>query len=402
MNDWIQNYLLTALRIDKAYKASSQGWFIDTFYGPTSLQSQVDAEPVYQADKLIRQIDDLATTLATQGFGPQRTTFLSKQIQAMSVLAHRLAGAALPLEEEIRRCLDITPQWLPETDLEQALAMYDEALPGTENLRERYHSWEQRSTISSIAPKNLVHLLQQILMEVRQRTRKIIDLPEDETIEVRVVQNQPWGAANWYLGNYRSRLELNGDLPVNLFGLLYLMSHEGYPGHHTEFTLKERHLYRDQGYGEHAVFFISPQLVIAEGIASVAMDLIFTPEEAAAWAIEHLYTPFNRAVTDADLIQLYRAASISRLDDLGGNVVMLLHDGYTEQQIVDYVLQYRLESEEQIRKWIQGLQSPLMQIYAFSYAAGKQVLRPWLQGEQRIPMVKRLLTEQIYPSLLQP
>lgn len=57
--------------------------------------------------------------------------------------------------------------------------------------------------------------------------------------------DEPFAAANGYLGDYRLRIELNTDLPVNLARLSDLLAHEAYPGHHTELVLKEEHLYRE-------------------------------------------------------------------------------------------------------------------------------------------------------------
>ena len=49
-----------------------------------------------------------------------------------------------------------------------------------------------------------------------------------------MVQDQPWSGYNWYLGNGRSRVDLNTDLPIYAYLLTDLLTHEGYPGHHTE------------------------------------------------------------------------------------------------------------------------------------------------------------------------
>ncbi|MDP9357730.1 MAG: hypothetical protein M3R02_21060, partial [Chloroflexota bacterium] len=71
---------------------------------------------------------------------------------------------------------------------------------------------------------------------------------------------------NWYLGQSRSRVEINTDLPIRANALTGLICHEAYPGHHTEWTLKEHHLYRGRGLGEFSIQLIhTPEAVIAEG-----------------------------------------------------------------------------------------------------------------------------------------
>src|SRR5258706_4304399 len=93
--------------------------------------------------------------------------------------------------------------------------------------------------------------------------------------------------------------------------LLDLVCHEGYPGHHTEFVLKERSLYRERGYMEQAIApIICPQSVISEGIATSAFDMIFTPEEAEQCAVENLYPAAGIEPIPIDSGKLARAQEL--------------------------------------------------------------------------------------------
>jgi len=49
---------------------------------------------------------------------------------------------------------------------------------------------------------------------------------------------------------------------------------------------------------------------------------------------------------------------------------------------------------------LRSYQSPLMQIYAFTYSHGKRLLQSVLQGGDRVEVFRRLLTEPVYPSLV--
>jgi len=86
----------------------------------------------------------------------------------------------------------------------------------------------------------------EIIAELRRRTQARFPLPDGESFELRIVTNQPWSAYNWYLGDFRSRIDVNTDLPLHVTGLVDLMAHEGYPGHHTEHSLKEARLARER------------------------------------------------------------------------------------------------------------------------------------------------------------
>ncbi len=74
--------------------------------------------------------------------------------------------------------------------------------------------------------------------EIRKRTAGLVTLPEIEAIEIAMVSDKPWGGYNWYLGDCRSLIEINTDLPIRANSLLDLICHEGYPGHHAEHAIK--------------------------------------------------------------------------------------------------------------------------------------------------------------------
>lgn len=45
-------------------------------------------------------------------------------------------------------------------------------------------------------------MIQRTLAEVRCRTLRFVDLPDDEQVEAETTTGQLYGAANWYLGSY--------------------------------------------------------------------------------------------------------------------------------------------------------------------------------------------------------
>ncbi len=249
-------------------------------------------------------------------------------------------------------------------------------------------------------PEAVLPLVQEVLAEARRRTRRLVALPEGENVDLRAVRDRPYGAANWYLGRYRSRIELNVDRPIHPFGLLYQMCHEVYPGHHTEFALKERTLHRARGYAEQSIFIQGPQLVVAEGMASVALEMIFNPAEFAGWMDAFLRSELGMEGTDLDLAKLFRALVSNLPDELGGNLVMMLRNGRSDEEMLDYAMAYTPHPQALIREMLSSLKSPLRQIYAFSYYHGRRLMEPLLAGPDRAQVFRRLLTEQVYPSLL--
>lgn len=400
LHPWIRRYLQLVLRVGRSYDRLDRGPFVDCYYGPADLAAAVEGEPRPMAAELVGQVGALADSLPAQGFERSRADFLGHHLRALETYCHKLDGHAMSLEEEISGCLDVEADWQAEAPFEQSLALLAEALPGNGDLRTRFARFWQQTTIGAGQPEQVRTLMERILGAARERSQRFVHFPPGEELEVATVRAKPYGAANWYLGGYRSRLEVNVDRPVNPIGLLYQMCHEGYPGHHTEFAAKEKSLYLERGIGEQSVFFLGPQLVIAEGIATLAQRIVFSPEELAAWLADDLLAGMPLELDDVDLPKLIRGLDLSRIDELQGNLVIMQREGRSEQELVDYALAYTPHAEARIHSLISNLKSSLPQVYAFSYCRGKSLIEPLLEGPDRHEVFRRLLTEQVTPSLL--
>lgn len=401
MNEqWFKEYVLLAFRMDKAIQKFTESRFVDYYYGPPEWKAEVEAEAERSPSELVRDAMTLEDALAEQGFEAHRATYLEKQVVALETVCRKLNGETFSLEEEVQRCFDIHPKWISESQFEQGLTLLDEALPGAGSLPNRLQSWKKRYQLVEEKSNLLLNFMQRAAAEARRRTQTFVTLPADEGVEMQTVSGQVYMGENWYLGNYRSRVELNTDLTTDLDGLLYFMCHEGYPGHHTEFVLKEQHLFRERGYLEQTVFpIISPQAVISEGIATSACEMLFTPEVAEQWLAEHIYPEAGIEPDTVDIAKLRKAQEL--LDyPIGGNAAFLLHEGRSDEEVMDYLIKYSAISDEEALKFLEYLKVPFQQAYIFTYFYGRQLMKPWLQGSERWNAFRRFLTEQISPSEL--
>lgn len=404
IHPWIEGYIITALSINRLFTEADppQMPFVDYYYGPPHLKDSANTEAVQHPDTLRGAVDDLRDTLPMQDFAAQRSVFLHKHLCAMESVCRMMSGQRWVLMDEIETCLDIQPVFIPDSEFEQHLRLLDNALPGSGDLRSRY---QQVHELAILSADQVEAVVRRILNEVRFRTSQHWTLPDSETLDLHLLHEMQSGAANWYLGNFRSRLELNVHGPVNLFNLIYQMCHEAYPGHHTEFVMKEQHLYYGQGCAEQSIFILGPQLVIAEGIASEAVQMIFTPEALAAWIQadilpDHL-PALNATLTDMDLTAFVQFSMTGLLDDIGGNLLLMSEAGESEARLIEYAMAYTPFSVQRIRNFMGSIASPLQRIYAFSYPSGKRLVKAAVQrAETPISGFQRLLTEQIYPSAL--
>jgi hypothetical protein len=316
----------------------------------------------------------------------------------MLATCRRLAGDELPYREEVQDCFDILPERTPEATFGAAIAELDALLPGDGDVPARMIAWRDRYVIPVETARRVIDL---IADETRRRTAAFVALPPGESVEFAFVQDQPWSGYNWYLGDARSRVEINTDTPIRAHQLAGLVAHEAYPGHHTEHALKEIHLYRERGYGEHAIQLLNtPECVISEGIATLAESVIFTPEELAEWLAAEVYPAAGVSGDPEREAAIFRAQRALRA--VGANAALLLHEaGASEDEVVAYLMRYGLRPEAEARHSLSFIRDPLWRAYIFTYHVGRDLLGAWLDAApaaERPARFRTLLTEQIAPS----
>src|SRR5579859_2201452 len=334
---WFRDYVQLQFRMDKSIRKFTESRFVDYYYGPPEWKAAVEHEAETPAPDLVQAATTLLDTLPAQGFEEHRALYLSKQVIALETVCRKLNGETFTLEDEVQKCFDIRPTWTPETRFEEAHTLYDEVLPGGGSIFERLQAFRQHYNLASEKASLIVDFMRQAMHEARRRVLSFIDLPQGEEVELDIVSDKVFGGENWYLGNYRSRVELNTDLPTNMRWLMDLVCHEGYPGHHTEFVMKERSLYHERGYIEQAISpIICLQSVISEGIATSAYDLVFTDAGSEQWAREHLYPAAGIEPLDIDLEKFRRANEL--MEGIEGNARFMLSDGRPDDEVKQYLM----------------------------------------------------------------
>jgi hypothetical protein len=398
---WLQDYIFLAFRLHKATTSTYGSPFVEEYWGPAAWRTQVEAESERAGADLVRQAMALTDTLPVQGFAPNCEAYLGKQLRAMETLARKLCGETFRLAEEAARCLDIHPMWTSETQFEQAHALYESVLPGRGSLAERLRTYS-----ASVAwPPEQINLLPAFIdlafAEARKRTSSLVELPEDETIEIEYRPEWEHEGAAYYQGNYRTHIVINTKAAASSLSRLFdhKICHEGYPGHHTDYVLKEAHL-AQHGYLEQTLYLtLAPQCVISEGIAQVAHEMIFSEGEAERWIAFQMDHWLHREVDAQALLRLRQASDL--LQGVWENAAILLDEGHSEAEVAQYFVKYQLLPEDRATSYVAVLKQPLYGLHiALSYGNGKRLVRRWLQGSDREAVFRRFLTEQWTPSQL--
>jgi hypothetical protein len=380
----VHRYLELGLRLGRHVEG-----LVDFYYGPAELADGVAAEPPADAAALAADAARLLDALeAADELDDSRRSWLRAQVVGLETVARTLAGESIPYADEVERCYGVRPQRTPDSVLEGAHAELDDALPGSGSLAERYLAWRERDALTG---ERLAQVVERLAEDLRARTAAGFGLPAGEAVAWELVESEPWSAFNYYLGELRSRVAVNTDLPMLTSVVAGLVAHETYPGHHTEHAWKEQQLVRERGQLEETISLVgTPQALVSEGIGEVGAEVLLG-EELDDLAAHHL-----RAVGveyDADLARRVRGVQ-ARLVGVAGNAALLLHeDDASRAEVREYLKRWSLLSDEHAEHSLAFFTDPMWRTYVTTYADGKRLVRAYVNGDAS--RFRRLLTEQI-------
>jgi hypothetical protein len=372
-----ERYLQLGLRLGKHVDG-----LVDAYYGPPELKEEVDAEETIPSAQLAADADALRDELPDG--------WLRDQVRGCATYAHVLAGDAISYSDEVEGCYGVRPAKTPEEVYAQVHAELDELYPGEGSLRERRNAWRD---VHLVGGDIAVPVLDDLLPLLRRRTEELlVELPAGESLSVEPVTDEPWWAFNYYLGDLRSRVVLNTDVPTTGPDLIHLAGHEVYPGHHTEHAVKEQLLIRDRGHIEEGIQLVpTPQAVLSEGIAETGVDLLLddaTKEEAYAILRRH----------GATLVDPERSERITRVAEglrtVGLDAALMIHEeGASVEDAQAYVERWSLNTPEQAAHTVRFVTDPTWRAYVITYTAGRDLCRAYTGGEPA--RFRRLLTEPV-------
>ena len=366
-----EDYVLLGLRLGRHVDG-----LVDSYYGPTELKEQADAEEPVAPAQLVDDAARLRDALDE--------SWLRDQVSGLWTYARVLAGEQLSYSDEVERSFGVSPERTPDSVYEQVHAELDELLPGEGTLQERRLAWRERHLCPG---DKAVAIVEDLLPLLRERTAQVVDLPAGEHVDLEPVSDEPWWAFNYYLGGLHSRVVLNTDVPTTGLDLVHLAAHEVYPGHHAEHAVKESL----HGVEESIAMVPTPQSVIGEGIAEAGIDVVLDDageEEACAIIRRHGVELVDPALSE----RISRA--FEGLRDVSLNAaLMIFEDGASEQEAQDYIERWTLNTPEQAAHSVRFVTDPTWRSYVITYSAGRDLCRRYIAGDPA--RLRRLLTEHV-------
>ena len=386
-----ERYLLLGLRLGKHVDG-----LVDGYFGPAELQETVDREELVDAGVLLDEARGLTAEVAEWDDDPQRTRWLGGQLEGLACVAEMVAGTQPSWREAVRRCYGIEVEPTPEERFAAAHAKLDAALEGDGDVATRLQAWYRSQEVD---PDVVLPAFEAMRAELQQRTAELVELPDGERLEAELVADKPWAAYNWYLGDLKSRIEINTDLPMRSYSIAMLTAHEVYPGHHTEHACKEARLVRDLGRIESSILLIhTPECLVSEGIAEVAIEKALGDD----WLdrVDEFLRPFG-VPFDAATARVVLDA-FADLDFVPTNVACLASDeSWTGDQAADYFRRWGLADEARARKSAEFATHPLWSVYVPTYSYGYRLVHEYANRSD--DAFRLLLTEQLTTAdLLEP
>lgn len=358
--------------------------YVDAYYGPaewkpetksSSISDSAFIQNLYdEAGLLLDSLENLSNEDSDELL-TLRYRFLYKQILAARAKLFMLAGGKFNFDEEAKALYDVEVPFYDSSYFQNIINEISRLLPGQGSNAERWQEFRKEFIIPT---EKLDEVFQTAIGECRKRTLQHIKLPAKESFKVEYVKGQPWGAYNWYKGDYFSVIQVNTDLPIYIDRAVDLAAHEGYPGHHVLNVLLEK-LFRERNWVEFCVYpLFSPQSLIAEGTANYGTEIAFPEKSRIEFEKKVLFPIVGLNPANAD--KYYKILElIDKLNYASYEAARYYLDGkWSRDETIYWLQKYKLatkEKAEQNLKFFEKYRS-----YVINYSLGKDIVEDYIEN----------------------
>jgi len=273
---------------------------LDFYAGPEDAVADVRRNPP-PLTAIKQEAGVLSRRLASEPFEPAgagRARALVADLAAMMARVDLLTGTRLSFDKESHVFFGVVPAPVDEGRLAAIRSRVGEIVRSGGRLVDRYTAFAARFIVRG---DRLPDVMRAALDECRRRTLAHVALPPGEQVTVEFVRDKPWSAFSRYLGDARSRIQINSDFQFTVDQVLQLACHEGYPGHHVRNTLKAPRRDEVNRAPERSVqLMFTPEGLDSEGSGMLAVDVAFHGDERVRFVRERLFPLAGLDASDAD------------------------------------------------------------------------------------------------------
>ncbi len=354
---------------------------VDAYYGPPAWREEAKhakwplVEIGARALSLLAALQPTAEEARDESV-MRRYAYLRQQLPALAARARIVGGEKMRFDEESRVLSGVVVPRIADAEFDPIVRELDRRMPGVGALRDRVEAYRKEFVIPE---ERVSAVLDAAVKECRRRTLAHIELPPGERFTLEYVRGKPWAAYLWYQGNYRSVLQINVELPMDIGQAIHLACHEGYPGHHTYYALLEKNFVRDRGWMEFSFFALfSPQSLVSEGAAEFGVDLAFPDEERVAFWRDTLFP--LAGLGPARALEYHRVGvELRKLSPAGIQAARRYLEGETDREATlewlgRYTLAPRAYAERAVRFY------DAYRSYIVNYALGRSRVRAYVES----------------------
>ena len=402
MNSVAESYVKLVLAVGRHDKD-----YVDAYFGPPEWRKEAEktliplAQIQSDASQLLPRLQK-ADVSETDEMTRLRKEFLRKQIESLIARVEILAGKRMSFDEESEALYDAVAPSFSDDHFKSVSKNLESLLPGEGSLTDRYDDFRKGFVIPK---EKLDAVFKAAIEECRNRTRRHIQLPQEESFEIEYVTGESWGAYNWYKGNSHSLIQINTDLPIYIDQPLGLASHEGYPGHHVYNVLLEKELLRKRNWIEFSVYpLFSPESLIAEGSADFGIEVLFSERERESFERNALFPLAGIPGKDAE--RYFRIRNlVKQLRYAGLEACRRYLDGrMTKEQTIAWLQENALSPQKHAEKRLRFFEQ--YRSYIINYSYGEDLVSRYIESrggtaenpQQRWIEFERLLASPRLPS----
>ena len=191
----------------------------------------VEPKPLTSWAEAEGELGDLTRQAQTLPEGA-RKVFLLAMLESLGVAARLFQGHRFSYGEKLEQLVGVPNEPVSKTLIDELHAQLDELLAETGyvqgTLRARVEQWEHERVVPQ---DKLVQVVDELMLEAKTRTDRLIFPTGDYTMALEPVRNVPYTArCNFAEG----KMDLNMDLGFSRSSLKHLVAHEVFPGHATQ------------------------------------------------------------------------------------------------------------------------------------------------------------------------
>jgi len=251
---------------------------VDAYFGPKNLSPEKAKRP-WAPEKLLTKIDSLRS-MAKEIDDELRRISVTSDLESLKVVVKWLSGENISYKRLVEGIFGIIPPKFGQNEIRKAQQTVEDAsttLPGSD-VSEKVLKWREESKISGEELKKLINT---VIVERTQEIKGLFEKKifahfpaevENKGIIYKTVTGEPWGAYNYYQGNYTSINVFNIDRVFNRHRLIGTVCHEY--EHHVASLFAENYYRHKEALDLSAFLLHTKGCIISEGTADCARDFL--------------------------------------------------------------------------------------------------------------------------------